>query len=164
MNATDNDAPTPLDQCVENSCSPLSMDASHAGVTCSQNLVLKTIDPNTCTARCANGFYGDDGAYVCNPTTLKSETTMSCLEIICASITFPRGMIGTNCSASTLLTTTTNPTCSVSCDIGYESIGEGILQCPLNATFGQAVESFLQCIPLKCAPLSIPSYALSGTF
>ena len=88
---------------------------------------------------------------------------MSCLEINCAELSLPQGMVGTNnCSDGRVLSTISSPSCEVSCVRGYQSIGEGIARCPIDATFGQAVEISLQCLPLVCDALSIPSYASSS--
>ena len=62
--------------------------------------------------------------------------------------TFPFGMIGLNCSTGVILTTRTTTACAVSCDDGYESIGQGVVQCPyvlfLNITFIVQMHHFLK--------------------
>ena len=143
---------------ISRSQNQLTLTKSHTH----KSLTLNNSD-STGTARCADGYYGNNGQYVCNPTTLQSETTMSCLEINCAELSLPQGMVGTNnCSDGRVLSTISSPSCEVSCVRGYQSIGEGIARCPIDATFGQAVEISLQCVPLVCDALSIPSYASSS--
>ena len=115
-----------------------------------------------CFVSCGAGLYGSGGRLTC---TSSSELipTLDCQENSCSAFNFPQGMIGTDCSTGVVLTTRTTTTCEVSCESGYEAVGQGIVQCPYDATFGQAAVSSLECHPFVCAPLEFPSNVQSGT-
>ena len=144
-----------------------------------------------CFVSCGAGLFGSGGRLTC---TSSSELipTLDCQENSCSAFNFPQGMIGTDCSTGVVLTTRTTTTCEVSCESGYEAVGQGIVQCPYvvfflfflgfskgsfsvflgeshhrmhryDATFGQAAVSSLECHPFVCAPLEFPSNVQSGT-
>jgi len=154
----------------EGTCNNQEGSWSGRQVTCGQTnpCVADTTQlPNNgyCFVGCGPGTFGSGGHLTC---TLSSglytlSETLDCEPNSCAAFNFPQGMLSTECSSGVILKTRTTTSCAVSCDTGYESIGQGIVKCPEDATYGQAAVSSLQCVPFECAPLNLPSYVQGGT-
>ena len=132
-------------------------------------------DPS-CDAKCAAGYYtvippsvdktGKDsgpimGRFMCHLDVPDQSTALSpfvCVEVFCLPFTGP-GVVpaedGNGCVPGENLWTISRPSCTVTCDDGYSYSGSSAVEfemvtCPINATFGTASESSIDCEENQC--------------
>jgi len=146
------DAVTTMLECVEAKCSEFdfsggTMQGGGTGVPCSHTTRLGTQTNTECTVECVVGYSSQGSGIVsCPANALEYQSPnvdLICTEISCSALDLsgaPIGAVpgdsGNPCSMIspyTVLSTITNPTCTVRCDAGYTG-AEIMAMCGLNSS------------------------------
>ena len=165
---------TSSDQTCDVKCDVSTHVAQSATVTCAANAAVgdATTGQPTCVARgacstisCSVGWTADGTATsalcigsACNVST--GDLDVCCNENTCTAYTFGSGVVADDtgsdgCTVDLVLSTSSDPTCTVKCDVSTHVAGTGTVTCAADASAGAATTGEPTCVPLRsCADIN----------
>ena len=157
-------------QCDEIMCSPYVFPEGVTGSTgsngCVQNESLSAVTQPVCDLACQSGYSPSNTeppTLHCNITGGEAWSHFTCDENTCDALTLPLGVVGvqnefTACNNETILTSTTNPSCSINCS---ESFTEYVVITLTRGISGGTPTTTLECEENEC-DMWIPTQGLIG--
>jgi len=182
-NAENNDDVTWSLNCAEVSCNPIYLepaagfdftgqpqgiegDPTNPYGACTDGSVLTTISNPVCGLRCKTGYHGYAQNVTCASNAIQgtlASSTISCVESSC--LAFNGIGIGgvvsdtstaNSCYNNIVLTTGSNPTCSIKCDDGFSG-DSGNVVCEENSNDNDPTQTNVTCVENTCAGLTLRS-------